>query len=396
MISYEQSLINLKASLTCKIKSEEIDLLHSQGRVLFCDIVATQNSPQAPTSDMDGYALRFEDQNLDELKIISYVPAGTDTSVHVNKGECIKTFTGALMSEGSDTLLPIENVQVKDDKIIIKQKVPFGFAVRPCGEAYKKGDVLIKKGTTIGYSQIATLAELGIFKVKVFIKPKVAIIATGDEIVDIGEEITRSSQIRSSNHVAIGSIVNEVGGEAIILGIVKDDKELIKQKILHGLKIADIVVTTGGVSVGDYDFVKDIVGEFESVIDKVAIKPGRHIRVVKAKEKFILALPGFPYSSMVGFFLYGVRILEYWLNKDYERRIFEAIIDEDYEKRSIYKEFTACSLKYKNASLHVSLQGKVKGSSAIVINLLDHAYLLCVDTDVKLIKKGEKVTLLRL
>lgn len=395
---YEDTIEALKQSFTKRAKVEYVNLLDSHGRILARNLKAEENSPKAPTSDMDGYAVRFEDQELGELKIVSYVPAGTDTSVKVGKGECIKTFTGSLMSDVSDTLIPIENVEVSGDKIIIHEKVKKGFSVRPVGEAYKKDDILIKKGTTIGYAEVATLAEQGKVQIPVFIKPKVAILATGDEIVDVGEPITRESQIRSSNHVAIASITKEVGCEPILLGTARDDKELIKRRILEGLETADVVVTTGGVSVGDYDFVKDVVLEVgvDMIVEGAGIKPGRHVRVVKVGEKYILALPGFPYSSIVSFYLYGVRLLEYWLHKDYERRFCEAIIDEDYEKRSKFMEFTACNLTQNGTSFYVDLENKIKGSSAIVINLLQNATLLCVPVDTKFIKKGEKVKVLKL
>lgn len=394
--SFDESVEAFEKTFEKKGKKEYVNLLDSHGRILAEDLMAKENSPKAPTSDMDGYAIRFEDQELGELKIVNYVPAGTDTSLSVNKGECIKTFTGSLMSDGSDTLIPIENVKVNADKISIEQKVPKGFAVRPLGEAYKENDILIKRGTQIGYAQIATLAEQGKVQIGVFVKPRVAILATGDEIVDIGEPIQRQSQIRSSNHVAISCIAKEVGAKPILLGIANDDKDLIKRKILEGLELADIVVTTGGVSVGDYDFVKDVVKEVgvENIVEGVAIKPGRHIRIVKIGEKYIIALPGFPYSSIVGFYLYGVRLIEYWLEKDFNKRFFEATIDEDYEKRSRFTEFTACNFDEK--TLHVNLKNKVKGSSAIVTNLLNKAVLLCIPIDKKITQKGEKVRIFKL
>lgn len=395
---YQETIKALQKSFTKRAKIEYVNLIDSHNRVLAEDLVATENSPKAMTSDMDGYAIRFEDQDLGELKIVSFLPAGTDTSLPVNKGECIKTFTGSLMSDGSDTLIPIENVEVVEDKIIIRQKVPKGFAVRPKGEAYKKDDILIQKGTTIGYAQIATLAEQGRVQIAVFVKPRVAILATGDEIVDIGEPITKQSQIRSSNHVALASVAKEVGAQPILLGIAKDDKELIKRRILEGLEVADIVVTTGGVSVGDYDFVKDVVAKIgvEMIVEGSAIKPGRHIRVVKVGEKYILALPGFPYSSIVGFYLYGVRLIEHLLYKDFSRRFHKVFMGEDYEKRSSFTEFTACNLNIINQTLHVDLNGKVKGSSAIVTNLLKNAVLLCIPIDKKFIKKGEVVDIFKL
>lgn len=377
-------------------KKEFVGLMQSHSRVLARDIIALDDFPKNSTSSMDGYAIRYKDQSLGRLKIKSSLPAGSDATMSVNEGECIKTFTGSLMSDGSDTLIPIENVEVDGDYIRINEQVTKNFSVRPRGESYKKGDILIKKGTTINYAQIATLAELGVVHVEVYVRPNVAILATGDEIVDIGECITRESQIRSSNHVAIASICKEVGANPILLGVAKDDKELIKKKILQALEVADIVVTTGGVSVGDYDFVRDILGEIElkHIVKGSAIKPGRHIKIAKVGQKYILALPGFPYSSIVGFYLYGVRLIEYWLDIDFSRRFCEATIDEDYKKRSNFKEFSACNFDEK--TLHVDLKDKAKGSSAIVNNLLNKAVLLCVDMDTKIIKKGEKVEIFKL
>ncbi len=396
--SYEETIEALKKSFSKRAKTEYVNLLDAHGRVLAQDIKAKESSPKYPTSSMDGYAFRFEDQDLGELKIVNFVPAGTNTSTSVKKGECIKTFTGSLMSDGSDTLIPIENVEVNKDKIIIKEKVPKNFSVRPIGEAYSKDDILIKRGTTIGYAEIGTIAEQGLVQVPVLIKPRVAILSTGDEIADIGEPITRESQIRSSSHMILACICKEVGAEPIVLGVAKDDKEFIKRRVIEGLESADIVLTTGGVSVGDYDFVKDVILEvgIKSIVEGSAIKPGRHIRVVKVGEKYILALPGFPYSSIVGFYLYGVRLIEYWLYKDFDRRYHEAVIDEDYKKRSRLEEFTACNLKVVNGNLHVDLENKVEGSSAIITNLLQNAVLLCVPIDKNLTKKGEKVKILKL
>lgn len=396
--SYEKSVEALVDSFASKAKVEYVNLFNAQGRILAQDIVAEENSPKTDTSEMDGYAIKYEDQDLQRLKLVSTLPAGTDLSFEVGKGECIKTFTGSLMSEGADTLIPIENVEVDKNCIIIKEKVRRGFAVRPKGEAYSKGDVIVKKGSKIGFGEIGTFAEIGLVQVPVFTKPRVAILATGDEIVDIGESVKMSSQIRSSNHAIIYSIAQNVGADPMLLGVVGDDKGLIKRKILEGLEVADIVVTTGGVSVGDYDFVKEAVKEVgvEHLITGAGIKPGRHIRVVKVDEKYIIALPGFPYSSTVGFYLYGVRLIEYMLGVDFERRFCEAIIDEEYQKRSKFFEFSTCNLLIKDGALHVNLKGKIKGSSAIVTNLLNNAALLCIQTDKNVVHKNEKVKVLRL
>ncbi|KIV03312.1 molybdenum cofactor biosynthesis protein MoaA, partial [Vibrio parahaemolyticus] len=175
-----------------------------------------------PTSAMDGYAIKFDDQD-ENLKIIGEVPAGKFPNFKLNTKECVKTFTGSLMSEGSDTLVPIEKVQVENDILIIKEKVSKNFAVRKIGESYKKGEILLKKGTKISYSEIALLAELGYFHISVFIKPIIGVLSSGSEIKDLGESLEHPAQIRSSNHIAIANMAKKLGAEARIFPLLKDD-----------------------------------------------------------------------------------------------------------------------------------------------------------------------------
>ncbi len=390
---FEDTLEALKESIDMEYPVENLFLIDALDRILAIDIVAKENNPIFETASMDGYAIRAEDQELGELKIIDFLPAGSYKGNLVIKGTCVKTFTGSLMSEGSDTLLPIENVEVSGDKIRIVAPVPKGFSSRPVGENYKRGETLIKKGTKIGYAQIGVLAELGYVQIPVFIKPRISIIATGSEILDFGEPKENISQIRSSNHITIEAILKKAGADTIRYGIVKDDKEEIKDKISQALKSSDIVVTTGGVSVGDYDFVKDILGDMEPkyIVNGSFIKPGRHIKIVKIGDKYIFALPGFPYSSSVGTFLYVLPLLRAMSGRKFELLTLKAYMDEDYKKRSKYKEFTACNLFFRDGKVVVSLDGKKTGSSAILNNMLDDAALLSVDKKVKELKKGDLV-----
>ncbi len=375
---------------------ENVFLTDTVDRVLAVDIVTKESSPSHPTSSMDGYAIRFSDQKKGVLKLKARVPAGTNIDQKVQMGECIKTFTGSLMSDGSDTLIPIENVRVDGNEVEILIPVLFGFAVRPVGENYSAGEVLIKKGTVIGFAQIALMAELGFVQVPVFGRPRVAIIATGSEILDIGETKTTPAQIRSSNHVALESIVKSNGADVTRMGIVQDDKELIENKIVDALKDNDIVITTGGVSVGDYDFVKDIIKsmDLEYIVDRASVKPGRHIRVVKLNSKYIVALPGFPYSAVVMCFVYILPLIRAMQGLSAQTKYIEATIEEEYKKRSPYTEFTACNLQIKNGQFFVNLDGKKRGSSAIITNMLDNSALLRIERKTKTIKKGEIVKIL--
>ncbi|PPB51102.1 molybdopterin molybdenumtransferase MoeA [Campylobacter hyointestinalis subsp. hyointestinalis] len=388
MKSYDESLNDLLGAVSPWDRIERIPLSAARDRIACEDIVARRDYPEFPTSAMDGYAIKFEDLKLKKLKILGSLPAGSQSkSINLKNGECLKTFTGALLCDGSDTIIPIENVNVEGENIEILQGVAKGFAVRPVGESYKKNDILIKKGTKLGYSELGLLAELGISYVNVYLRPKVAVLSTGSEIVDIGERPKNNAQIHSSNHIAIANMVACMNCEVITLPIIKDDHDLIKQAVINTLKSVDFIITTGGVSVGDFDFMRDIVKEFEIVVNKAAIKPGRHIKVAKLGEKYIFALPGFPYSAMVTCALYFREFIDKLLGVK-ENYKFKAILAEDYHKKSPFEEFSAASTVNENGVIKISTRAKKSGSSAIVTNLNNKAVLLRAKTS---LKKGEIV-----
>ena len=180
-MNYEKSLGILKNTVKAWDRVEKVTLTQALDRRVAFDVAAQDNYPERPVSAMDGYAFAWQ-EDLNELDLITDLPAGSDKGLKVEGVKCVKTFTGSLMSEGTDTLIPVENVEVSGGKILIKKPVPRGFAVREVGESYKKGEILIKKGATIGYAETALLAELGIFNVSVFVRPRVAVLATGSEI----------------------------------------------------------------------------------------------------------------------------------------------------------------------------------------------------------------------
>lgn len=396
--SYESSLERLKNSLKKYTRVEKVAISDVLGRILAQDIISKTDQPSFATSSMDGYALNSNQiKEGATFKILTKIPAGKDIKdIKISGNECVKTFTGSLMCQGSDTLVPIENVEVKGEMITIKKPVPRGFAVREVGESYKKGEILIKKGTRLSYSEIALLAELGHFHISVFIKPKVAILATGSEIVDLGESLENNSQIRSSNHIALAMMMRLMGCEPQIMPIAKDEAALQESAILEALSGADMLITTGGVSVGDYDFIKKAVREnFEIIVDGAAIKPGRHIKIAKSGEKYIFALPGFPYSAMVMCVLYVREILNLMFESG-ESYEFSAILEEDYIRKSPFLEFAPANLRCENGVNLVSLDGKKEGSSAIINNLNQNAVLLVCPIDRDKLSKGEVVKILKM
>ena len=398
-ITYNQSLEILNSINISNLSTQKIFVADTLNRILAQDIVAQENSPAFKTSGMDGYAVKHEDLQLGKIEIIDNNPAGTIIKSKVSNGTTIKTFTGSLMPEGSDTLIPIENVTVEGEFIIITKEVPKNFAIRNIGENYHENELLIPKGTLIDFAQIGVMASLNIVQVEVYVKPTIAIASTGSEILDVGELQTNDAQIRSSNHLTLEAIAKKNGANVLQMGVVKDDKESIISLLKQSLLKSDIVVTTGGVSVGDYDFVKDVIKdelECEVLFQGVLIKPGQHILFAKKGEKFIIGLPGFAYSSTVTFILYILPLLFKFKGSIESLNIVEAIIDENFGKKGNKTNFTACNVSFKDGSYHVDFEGKKHGTSAILTNMLENPGLLIQEESSKNLTKGDRVKVILL
>lgn len=398
LLSYETSQNMLDLLQVNSNRYENVALSSSLGRILYEDIVAKFNDPQFPTASMDGYAVIHSDLGFKSIKVLGDNPAGHEETRVISSGECIKTFTGSMMPKGADTLIQIENVSVNGGDITVDEMVPCGSSVRPIGEGYKAGDILIKKGTKIGFAQIGVMAGLNKVMVKVALKPRVAVISTGSEILDLGVNSDNPSQIRSSNNYTLAALFEQAGAEVIQLGVVGDDRNSIMKTFENALSCADILVSTGGVSVGDYDFVKDIVPRLgaEVVYKGVAIKPGKHILVAQKSDRFVLALPGFAYSSTVTSILYVLPLIAKMLGRKSAYKTVEAKLSEDFIKRSKLTEFTACNIVVEDGEYFVNFKGKKVGSSAILTNMLDHSALMITGQDDGNLSEGTFVNVILL
>ena len=398
LISYETSKNMLELLRVNSSRFEKVPLSSSIGRVLAEDIVAEYNDPQFATASMDGYAVKHVDLESGTINVLGDNPAGHDETRVLNSGECIKTFTGSMMPKGSDTLIQIENVTFEDGKITINETVPKSWAVRPIGEGYRSGDILITKGTKIGFAEIGVIAGLNKVMVKVVVRPRVGVIATGSEILDLGENSDNPAQIRSSNNYTLAALFEQAGAEVIQLGTSPDDRDAIMQTFETALASVDILVSTGGVSVGDYDFVKDIVPRLgaEVVYKGVGIKPGRHIMVAKRDNKFILALPGFAYSSTVTAILYALPLISKMLGKANPYKMVGAKLKVDFTKRSRFTEFTACNVLVEDGEYFVDFEDKKVGSSAILTNMLNSSALMIAGEEDSKLDSGTFVSVILL
>ena len=398
-ISYKKSLEIIDNIVLNKQCSEKLFITNAIGRVVAKDIIADHNSPEFPTSGMDGYAIKHSDIKNDFIEIIDKNPAGSIATKEVTSNTCIKTFTGSLMPTGSDTLIPIENVEVTNNQIKITNEVPFGFAVRSIGENYKKDEVLIKKGTIIGFAEIGVLASLNISQIDVIVNPIIAVASTGSEVLDLGETQTNDAQIRSSNHLTLEALFKSNGADVLQMGIVKDDMNSITNLLESALQKADIVVTTGGVSVGDYDFVQDVIKDklkAEVLFHGVTLKPGMHILVAIKDSKIIIALPGFAYSSTVCAILYVLPLIYKFRDSKESLPIVKARITQDFPRKMKKTIFTACNVNYINGEYVIDFKDKKQGTSAILTNMLESPALLIQSEDSDDIKNGDLVDILLL
>jgi molybdopterin molybdotransferase len=240
------------------------------------------------------------------------------------------------------------------------------------------------------------MAGLNIEKPMVFDKPVVAVLSTGSELLQLGQEQTSDAQIRSTNNYTIEAIGTRYGGDAQRLESPRDDRDGTLEAIAQAVEIADIVVTTGGVSVGDYDFVKDVIGElgFEVLFQGVRIKPGQHILLARKEDKFILALPGFAYSSTVTALLYLLPLMGAFTHRPLALPMVKATLKEPFTKRAKKAEFTACNVTLEDGQYYADFHDKKVGTSAILTNMLGNSALLYTSEDDTSKAVGESVDLL--
>jgi molybdopterin molybdotransferase len=286
---------------------ERVDVLASLGRVLAEPIVSRAVIPPWPNSSMDGYAVRADDTGRPpvELAVVGRIIAGTLPSRSLRAGEAMRIFTGAPLPDGADAVVPQEDVAADGERITITGRVSSGAFVRAAGEDVRAGDVVVEPGGTIGAAEVGLLATLGYAQVRVFRRPRVAILSTGNELADLGTELG-PGQIPNTNTYSLMAQVMEAGGEPINLGVVPDQLDAITERLGWGLTAADVLVTSAGVSVGELDLVRDALERCGAELHlwKVSMRPGKPITFGTRAGRPVFGLPGNPVSAMVTFELF--------------------------------------------------------------------------------------------
>ncbi|AOR24757.1 gephyrin-like molybdotransferase Glp [Clostridium taeniosporum] len=356
--------IDYALNVICKetkiIGTENKDLLSSVNRVLAEDIYSKDNLPPFNKSSKDGYAIKSEDtlncskENVCKLKVKGIIKAGDFINDTLKNGEAYKIMTGAPIPKGADAVVKIEDIEIKDDNLFIFEPINENNNIIKFGEEIKIGDLAIKKDTVIRPVEIGVLASLGYSSVKVYKAPTVALIITGDELVDINSDI-KNGQIRNSNEYSLKALVTNLNAEVLSLGIVSDDRENLKEKMKYALEKADIVITSGGASVGDYDFVKDILKEIGADIkfSKIAIKPGKPVTFATFNEKLFFALPGNPSSLITTFEKFVKPTIEKIMGKDdFHSEQFKVIAMYDFECEIGREKYVYVEIKKKDGNYY--------------------------------------------
>lgn len=281
--------------------AETVPLAAAHGRTLAVDLRARLTQPPFPVSAMDGYAVRAADiaNAPASIEMIGSAPAGHMFEGTLGPGQCIRIFTGAVVPPGADTILIQENAKADGTRITALQAEPLGRYVRPAGLDFREGDVAIQAGTTLDARHIGLAAATNHAWLEVRRRPRVAILSTGDEIVLPGTQ-PAPGQIVSSNGPALAAFVAEAGGKPVMLPIAPDDANAL-QAIAEGARGCDLLVTTGGASVGDHDLVRDALGAKGLELDfwQIAMRPGKPLMFGRFGDVPLLGLPGNPVSTLV-------------------------------------------------------------------------------------------------
>ncbi len=302
LIPFEEAREIVLENITPIGRMEEISIEDALHRVLAEDVFSPLSIPPFPRAAEDGYAVIAEDTygasqySPKKLKITGEINTGEYKEIEIKSGECVKIATGAMLPKNADAVVRVEDTEEDGDSVRIYRPVHPGFDVAPVGEDIKEGEILLLQGEYLTPPKIGALAAVGISRLKVYAKPKIAVLPTGDELIRPGESL-KPGKIYDVNTYTIASVIKDNGGEPVIFPYVMDTKEDIENKLIEALK-CDMVVFSGGSSVGDRDLLIEVVSKYADILfHGVQIKPGKPTWCAKG-DKIIFGMPGFPTSCL--------------------------------------------------------------------------------------------------
>lgn len=386
--------------------AQEVALEDSFGRYLAEDVPAKQDMPHFRRSGMDGFAVRAEDvagatpERPVKLTVVETIPCGAVPAKTIARGQAARIMTGAAVPDGADAVVMFEMTESGEKDgithVAVQHSVAAGDNVTPVGFEVKAGTPILERGRRVNAGEAALLAAFGYATVRVFRQPTVAIFATGSELLGAGEPL-QPGKIRNSNSYMLAEQVKNAGGRLVRMETLPDDVEKAKEAVLAAFAEADLIITTGGVSVGDYDILVDIFAQWdgEMLFNKLAMRPGSPTTVGIRKGQFLFALSGNPGACFVGFELL-VRPVIWGMQgkRDIDLPQFTAKLAEDFPKKGTYQRFVRAYSYVRDGHMYVKPVGIDK--SSITLSIKDANCLFIAPEGDKSLRKGETVSALSL
>jgi molybdenum cofactor synthesis domain-containing protein len=392
MITVDQALQQITEAVK-PANPEIIPLEQALGRILAEEVVADMDLPPFDRSRMDGYALRSEDvlSTPVTLRIVGEIAAGATSDISIGRGEAVKIFTGAPIPAGADAVQKVEVTEARGDRVLVQEPVKAGQFITSRASEVKAGEQVASRGRQIGAAEMAVLASFGYSKVRVGACPRVAVMSTGSELVKVTEK-PLSSQIRNSNSYTIASYARHSGALVDLMDTVEDTVEATRRALLEAIKRADFVITSGGVSMGDYDLVKAALLEIGADIyfDKVSIRPGKPTVFARKGPTFFFGLPGNPVSTSVTFNVFVRPALRQWQGDGSPRLpTVRAELLESIRDASNRRSYLPALIEVEHGRAVVRLL-KWVGSSDLV-GFMNANSLIVVREDVHQLERGDVV-----
>jgi molybdopterin molybdotransferase len=381
------------------LSCEEVRILNARGRILFENLRAARHVPPFDNSAMDGFAVRWADVAQASpalptvLRVLETVPAGYVAKQRLVKGSAIRIMTGAPLPRGADTIVRVEDTETSGDEVRIRRAEGVGSHIRKAGEDIRSGETILQKGRRLTAADLGLIASVGKARVKVYRRPTVAIISTGDELLNV-EDKPRPGKIVNSNSYTLAAAIAEAGAIPRVLGIARDTRKGLVAVFKKALS-SDVIVTSGGVSVGDFDFVKEAFGDIGVKMHfwRVAQRPGHPMAFGRIGAKPVFGLPGNPVSSTVSFLLYArPALLKMMGHQKLFLPVAEATLEHDIQKHHRLKEFIRCRIRRENDQLFVSSTGTQ--SSGVLRSLSLAEGLIVAHEEEELLTKGSQVPVL--
>ncbi len=407
MLSVEEAREKILA-LSPVLEAEDTPLLEALGQVLAEDYVAEFDLPPADNSAMDGYAVRHEDivgagpDQPKVLTVIGLVAAGQVPTQEVRSGTAIRIMTGALIPPGADTVVPFEETDelertaagISLDEIAILREVGEGDSVRPAAEDVRRGDIILPRGTVLRPSEVGVLASLGNASVNVHRRPVVAVLATGDELLEPSQPL-EPAKIYDSNSYSVASLVRRYGGVPRVLGIARDNLDSMNSMLDLGLA-SDMLITTAGVSKGDYDIVKDVLAERgEIAFWSVRMRPAKPLafgvlRGSDGRSVPHLGLPGNPVSAMVAFEeMVRPALLKMMGRTNLDKPTVEAVLEDAIVNSDGRRVYARAVVTKRDGTYYARLTG-AQGSNVLTSMSRANGLAICPE-DVPIMEKGQRV-----